>query len=85
MLEHANVRDNERSDRFVGVTAVEMGGAMDRAYILNAIRAFGREKGASADCKSETLHRLKHRRGKRGVARNEVWPALFRQQKVTSK
>lgn len=37
----------KRSDRLVGKAAVEIGRAMDRPFILNALRAIGREKVVS--------------------------------------
>lgn len=45
--------------------------ATNRADILNANRAAGREIDSSTDFESETLHRMKERHVKMGVAKKE--------------
>lgn len=50
---HDGVRGNERGERHAGMAAVEIGRAMDRVDILNAIREAEWEKDANTNYQSE--------------------------------
>lgn len=53
---HAGVTANKYVDRLASIATV--GGAMDQADILNAIREAGQEKDVGNDCECANLSRL---------------------------